>query len=165
MGYAHGAVARVEGYASRFGERDLNGDIVERGAFARAVRPGRTLPMLFQHMAETPVGRWRRLLEDAHGLFVSGDIFLDTVKGSEVWALLAGGAIDGLSIGYRTVRAQRSRGNSVRRLIELDLWEVSVVTFPMAPGARVTRVGGPETADGTRLFAEAVRGAARTLAR
>lgn len=136
-------IARIEGYAAVFHERDLNGDIVAPGAFAKSLkRRAAPVRMLYQHAAETPVGRWTSLAEDAKGLFVKGELILSSDRAREVHALLEGGALDGFSIGYQTVRAKKSGPG--RTILEADLWEVSIVTFPMAPSARVTHVGAPQ---------------------
>lgn len=136
-------IAVIEGYAAIFNRRDLNGDIIAPGAFARTLKAGTTIRMLYQHAAETPIGRWTSLKEDARGLYVKGEIILSSPRANEVYELLAGGALDGLSIGYQTVRARKPRRGE-RRILDLDLWEVSVVTFPMASGARITHVGAPQ---------------------
>ncbi len=128
----------IEGYATRFGEYDLNRDRVLRGAFLKSLipaKPGR-VKMLYQHRVEKPIGRWVQIKEDSRGLFVRGEIFLNTDLGRNVWSLISGGALDGLSIGFRTKKARRSKKG--RDLLELDLWEISIVTFPMAPGARIS---------------------------
>lgn len=135
-------IADIKGYAAVFNKRDLNGDIIERGAFAASLKQRAPIRMLYQHAAETPIGRWTSLVEDQHGLFATGEILLSSPRAREVHALLAGGAIDGLSIGYQTARAQKARGQG-RRILQADLWEVSIVTFPMAEAARVTHVGKP----------------------
>lgn len=127
---------RIEGYASRFNQTDKGGDMVMPGAFsaslARAPRP----KMLWQHDPAKPIGVWEDCAEDETGLHVRGRI-LDTVqKGREARALIEAGVIDGLSIGYRTVKSER-RADGIRMLRELDIWEVSLVTFPMLPTARV----------------------------
>ncbi len=131
--------AVLSGYASVFGIPDQNGDIVEAGAFDASLRrlrdSGRGVKMLWQHDPAEPIGVWSDVAEDALGLRVRGRLLNDVARGAEATALIHAGAIDGLSIGYRTVRAEKAgRG---RRLIELDLWEVSLVTFPMLPDARV----------------------------
>ena len=92
--------------------------------------------MLWQHDPAQPIGIWDEVREDARGLWVKGRLLPEVEKGREAAALLAAGAIDGLSIGYRTVRAERD-GKGQRMLQELELWEVSLVTFPMLPEARV----------------------------
>ena len=133
--------AVVAGYASLFGKRDQGGDIVQKGAYAaslaRLKAGGRAVKMLWQHDATQPIGVWDEVREDAVGLWVKGRILTEVEKGREAAALLTAGAIDGLSIGYRTVRAERD-GKGQRLLAELDLWEVSLVTFPMQAEARVS---------------------------
>ena len=138
-------IAEIEGYASIFHTADLNGDMIAPGAFAKSLRKNPAPAMLYSHAAEAPVGRWTSLREDARGLFVKGELILSSPRARELHALLLGGALDGLSIGYQTVRAIRAKTG--RRIVEADLWEVSIVTFPMAPEARVTRIGParPET--------------------
>ncbi len=92
--------------------------------------------MLWQHDPGQPIGVWDEVREDAVGLWVKGRILTEVEKGREAAALVQAGAIDGLSIGYRTVKAERD-GKGQRLLSELELWEVSLVTFPMLPEARV----------------------------
>ncbi len=130
-----------EGYASLFGVVDGAGDVVARGAFAASLRrrPPSEVRMLYQHFAHEPIGVWREIREDARGLYVRGRLSLDVVRAREVRALMADGAIDGLSIGFRTVRA--ARAGALRRLVEIELWEISVVTFPLLAGSGVTGVG------------------------
>lgn len=131
-----------EGYASLFNREDLGGDIVLPGAFRESlVRRGPTgIKLLFQHKPDEPIGVWQSLREDAKGLFVRGRLMLDIARGREIHALMRAGAVDGLSIGFRAVKARRDRASGVRRLEQVDLWEISVVTFPMLPEARVAVV-------------------------
>jgi HK97 family phage prohead protease len=131
-----------EGYASLFGVADLAGDIVERGAFRESLsrRGARGVSLLWQHDPATPIGRWISLVEDARGLKVRGRLSLEVMRARELRALMRDGAVDGLSIGFRTGRARADPATGRRHLISLDLWEVSLVTFPMLPGARVTAV-------------------------
>ncbi len=136
----HMSHMRISGYASLFGKRDMGGDTVRRGAFAASLlslKAGR-LPMLFAHETKQPIGVWRRMFEDATGLFVSGDIFLGDSRADRTARLVRSGAMSGLSIGYRTVRSRTLSGG--RELIELDLWEVSIVAFPMLRRARITQI-------------------------
>lgn len=155
-------VARIEGYASIFGAPDMNGDVVAPGAF-RARRPAAEIRFLYQHTAEMPIGRWLSFAEDARGLYATGELILGSEAAREAHALIAGGGLDGLSIGFQTVRARREKGRRV--ILEADLWEVSLVTFPMAPGARVTRLGPPRPAGGPEAaFAETLRAATRLIA-
>jgi uncharacterized protein len=141
LGPAVSADGAVEGYASLFGLVDLGRDRVERGAFSASLarRGARGVRFLFQHDPAEPIGAWSSISEDGRGLRVSGRLNLAVARAREVHALLRQGALDGLSIGFRAVRSLREAGG-VRRLVEIDLWEVSVVTFPMLPDARVASV-------------------------
>src|SRR5689334_8116767 len=132
----------VEGYASLFGEVDQARDMVMRGAFAGtlATRSIRRIPMLFQHDASEPIGVWLELREDHRGLFARGRLIPEVARGRELLSLLRAGAIDGLSIGFRTVKARIDPRTRIRRLIAVDLWEISIVTFPLLAGARVQAV-------------------------
>jgi HK97 family phage prohead protease len=96
--------------------------------------------MLWQHDPGEPIGRWLSIEEDARGLRVRGKLNLAVTRAREIHALMKEGAVDGLSIGYRVERARHDRVSGLRRLERLDLWEISVVTFPMLPGARVSGV-------------------------
>ena len=127
---------RIAGYACAFGNVDLGRDRVLRGAFAASLRrrPAREVRMLYQHDPARPLGRWTRMIEDAHGLWVEG-VLADAASAQDVARLLAGGALDGLSIGFRTITARHVSG--VRNIIRADLHEVSVVTFPMNAAARI----------------------------
>lgn len=130
---------RICGYASLFGQADMSGDIVERGAFAASLlsMTGR-LPMLFGHETAEPIGVWDRVFEDRTGLFVSGRL-IGGGANERISRLIREGAVSGLSIGYRAKRSARRSGGG-RRLYELDLWEVSVVAFPMLRSARITQI-------------------------
>jgi HK97 family phage prohead protease len=132
------------GYASLFGRVDLGRDVVESGAFAKSLRtrgPG-GIRMLFQHDPREPIGIWTELKEDARGLYVRGRLTEGVSRSQEVLRLMRGGALDGLSIGFRAVRAKNDSASGVRRILEADLWEISIVTFPMLPDARIERVKG-----------------------
>lgn len=130
---------RFSGYASVFGNVDSYGDIVERGAFARTIAAkGGRFPILWQHNPDEPIGVSLSMSEDPHGLAVEGELALDTQRGREAHALLRMGALEGLSIGYETINAERD--GKYRRLTELKLWEYSVVTFPANELATVTAV-------------------------
>ena len=132
-----------EGYATLFGRADGARDVVARGAFREALkaRGARGIRMLYQHAAAEPIGVWSELYEDSVGLFVRGRIVKDVERARDVLAMIRDGALDGLSIGFKTKRARTDAKSGHRIIYEADLWEVSVVTFPMLDGARVTRVG------------------------
>jgi HK97 family phage prohead protease len=131
----------VEGYASLFGIGDHGGDIVQKGAFQHslqaAVRANRKIKMLWQHDPAQPIGIWDELREDAHGLYAKGRLLEPILRAREAAALIAAGALDGLSVGYTTKEAGFDAAGA-RLLNKLELWEISLVTFPMLPGARVS---------------------------
>jgi len=130
------------GYASLFGKTDLGNDKVAKGAFSKSVRARKPagIRMLFQHNPDKPIGVWEEIVEDEKGLFVRGRITKDVANGAEVLSLMRSGAIDGLSIGLKTKRSRRDKKSGTREILEADLWEISVVTFPMLPDARVSQV-------------------------
>ena len=133
---APGGALVIEGYASLWGVADLNGDVMARGAFADSLArsgPG-GVKMLHQHEGRAPVGVWDEAVEDARGLFVRGRIMDWSAEARFARALARAGALDGLSIGFRAVTARRD--GALRVLSRVELWEVSLVTFPMLPGAR-----------------------------
>lgn len=126
---------KVTGYASRFGIKDQGGDIVVKGAFANQRRKPK---MLLQHDPAQVVGVWDVVQEDSDGLYVEGRINLGSTLGKDVHSNLEFGAIDGMSIGYRAKDAVKT--SLGRELRQVDLWEVSFVTFPMLPEAVVSSV-------------------------
>ncbi len=131
-----------QGYASLFGVVDLAGDTVVPGAFAAslAARGAAGVKLLWQHNPAEPLGIWETLEEDTRGLFVRGRLDLNVARAREVHALMKSRAVDGLSIGFKTIRSRRDAATGHRRLEKIDLWEVSIVTFPMLPQARVSAV-------------------------
>lgn len=143
----------IEGYASRFGIKDQGGDIVVKGAFGRSI--GERKPkMLWQHDPSKPIGKWVDVKEDATGLSVRGQINLDVQAGREAHALIKDGAIDGMSIGYRSRNAVKTKDG--RELRNLDLWEISLVTFPMLKEATIDMVKSLDSMDAseTKNFLE-----------
>ena len=126
------------GYASLFGEPDLAGDVVMPGAFAASLAErGAGIKMLFQHDPAEPIGVWLDIREDDTGLFVRGRLMEEVARAREILSLMRAGVLDGLSIGFRTVTAHTDPETGHRVLDHVDLWEISVVTFPMLPNARV----------------------------
>jgi HK97 family phage prohead protease len=95
--------------------------------------------MLHGHAGRSPVGVWDEVREDALGLFVRGRVLDATPEGRAAAALVRAGAVDGLSIGFRAVKARNDESGRLRVLAAVELWEVSLVTFPMLPGARITK--------------------------
>jgi uncharacterized protein len=140
--------ASFEGYGSVFGVVDAYDDIVAPGAFRRSLAEWRTKKaapaMLWQHDPHQPTGVWDDLREDAHGLFVRGRL-APTQLGRDAHALLKMGALSGLSIGFRTRKSETDNDSGLRTLTDIELWEVSIVTFPANDPARITGV----KADGT----------------
>lgn len=129
----------IEGYGSTFGNVDQGYDIVEPGAFEKTLEERGLPKMLWGHdFWEPPIGKWTKAKEDDFGLFLKGQINLDTQRGAEVHSNLKMGTLDGLSIGY--LEKDADFANGVRHLKEIDLFEVSVVTFPMNELARVDAV-------------------------
>ncbi|MGH1577213.1 HK97 family phage prohead protease [Planktotalea sp.] len=130
----------IEGYASLFGQADQGGDVVAKGAYGASLKTlnaqGRRVKMLWQHDPSAPIGVWDDVREDERGLYVKGRLLESVARGREAAALIQAEALDGLSIGYRTKKATRGEAGT-RCLQELELWEVSLVTFPMLPSARV----------------------------
>ena len=130
------AEGRFAGYASVFGKVDAGGDVVIQGAFARSLAKRRDrIRLLFQHDPTEPVGIWETIAEDGYGLFVKGRLVPGVPRADALKRLIADGALDGLSIGFRTLRATRENGQ--RKLWQIDLFEISIVTFPMMEDARI----------------------------
>ncbi len=158
-----GEIGRVKGYASRFGEPDQSGDVVVEGAFASSIArlkdAGRTVKFLWQHDPARPIGVWADVRENKTGLWVAGEVLTEVQQGREAAALMKAGAIDGLSIGYRVVKSKPNKETGGRTLLEIDLWEVSLVTFPMLPTARAHQDTPIETSDDiAAALAEALAG-------
>lgn len=141
---------QICGYAAVFGQVDLAGDLIVTGAFTETLRAADSLPlMLYQHDATRPLGRWLTARETAHGLWVEGQLAENVQLADEAAALIEQSVLTGLSIGFRTRSAQAGNGtkkgskysNIKRRLLAIDLVEISLVTFPMQPLARLSGNG------------------------
>ncbi len=141
----------IEGYGSVFGVKDSYDDIVAAGAFNDSLtqhKAAGTLPvMLWQHDSDKPMGVWTEMVEDQKGLFIKGQIALETVAGKEAYALLKMGVKLGFSIGFMTKRWSYDAETDVRTVLEVDLWEVSLVTFPANKEAMPTSVKAGEIAE------------------
>ncbi len=147
-----GFSGRFSGYASLFDQPDQSGDIVKKGAFQKILsqKPLQRIPMLAHHDPERPIGRWEVIREDAKGLFVVGVLNQEVKLACELLSLMAQGVMTGLSIGYRNIASTPSRtrrphpsqkvNSQYRYLKQLDLWEISLVTFPMLEEARIHSV-------------------------
>jgi HK97 family phage prohead protease len=147
---AAGEDGTIEGYGSVFGNVDDWDDIIAAGAFKATIaahKAAGTMPaMLWQHESDEPLGVWTEMEEDANGLKLKGKLCLDTSKGKEALALLKMGAINGLSVGYVSKEWSYNNETNIRTLTEIDLWEVSLVTFPANKKARVTNVKAVDVA-------------------
>ena len=134
----------IEGYGSVFGVKDNYDDTIAAGAFNASLaahKANGTMPaMLWQHDSGSPIGIWTEMVEDSKGLLIKGRLALETTRGKEAHALLKMGALNGLSIGFMSKQWAYDRETEVRTLTEIDLWEVSLVTFPANEKARVTNV-------------------------
>lgn len=128
----------IEGYGSVFDNVDQGGDIVAPGAFSNSLRLGRKVRMLFQHDSSRVIGTWDEIAEDDKGLRVKGKLLVNTTGGRDAYEQVKAGAIDGLSIGYRSLKSMDRNGKRV--ILQADLWEVSLVTFPMNEMARIDAV-------------------------
>ncbi len=141
---AVGSNGEVEGYASVFGVLDNYDDIIVPGAFAESMaahKSAGTMPaMLREHASREAIGVWTDMVEDATGLFVRGQLAMNTQGGKEAYELMKMKAVSGLSIGFMPVQWTYNTATDVRTLTGIDLWEVSLVTFPANPQARVTNV-------------------------
>lgn len=127
----------ISGYGAVFGNVDNGGDIILPGAFKECIAAGRKVKMLWQHDPSQPIGIWDEMREDENGLYMSGRISKKATKGAEIAELVNMGAIEGLSIGYRTQEYEMDVDKGHRNLTKLDLWETSVVTFPMNEMANI----------------------------
>jgi HK97 family phage prohead protease len=149
---------RFAGYASVFGRLDESGDIVLPGAFRKSLqkRGRERVRMLFQHDPKEPVGVWEQIAEDGFGLFVEGRLTGGVPRADALRRLIERRAIDGLSIGFRTVKASREAATGHRKLSEIDLWEISIVTFPMLDAARIGQRSHPAPGRMTRSLEAAI---------
>jgi len=149
------------GYGSIFGNKDLGNDVVVEGAFAKSIgrKGAKAVKMLYQHRADEPIGVFDEIIEDRRGLKVKGRLAMGTQRGREVYELMKMGAIDGLSIGYRVEPKGYDYDDKGKRryLKSVDLMEISAVTFPMNPKARVSAVKSDRT---VREWEEVLRDAA-----
>ncbi len=129
------------GYASVFGVVDSQRDVVHPGAFKASLKSRlQPVQLLWQHQWQSPIGVIESLFEDARGLYIKGRLLMEVAQAREAYALLKAGVIRGLSIGYSVKRAKRNIDTGVRELLDVELWEVSLVTMPANEAAQVTVV-------------------------
>jgi uncharacterized protein len=132
------------GYGSVFGVVDSYQEIVAPGAFTESLQ-SRMPSLLWQHRSGEPIGVWPSVKEDNIGLHVEGKLALKTARGAEAYELLKMGAISGLSIGFMTREDSYDKLTGIRTLKKVDLWEVSLVTFPANDSARISQVKSIES--------------------
>lgn len=130
-----------EGYASVFNNIDSQRDRVHPGAFKASIRNReKPVQLLWQHQWDKPIGVIAALFEDARGLVVKGKLLMEVAQAREAYALLKAGVVRGLSIGYSVKRSRRNPDSGIRELLDLNLWEISLVTQPANEAAQVTVV-------------------------
>lgn len=141
---------QFEGYGSVFGNTDLGGDVVMKGAFSNSIseyKRNDSMPLMFwMHDPSRVPGKWLDMAEDDNGLYVKGE-FAQTPLGDEIHTLLTMDAVRGLSIGYQTLEADWT-DEDTRLIKQVRLWEVSAVSLPMNPLAQVEHVKSQLSAAG-----------------
>lgn len=133
----------VSGYASVFGIKDKHGDIVQKGAFEESIRQlhlGKSIPILWQHRQDKPIGSIEHMEEDEYGLYISARILTSIPSGNEAWQLIKSQVVCGFSIGFVASGEYLDYSSDTRILNKIDLWEVSIVTFPANEETLITAV-------------------------
>lgn len=134
----------ISGYGSVFDITDDQQDIICPGAFYHSLANwealGKLPKMLWQHDAREPIGIWHLIEEDTKGLYVEGQLILETQRGKEAYALIKSGALDGLSIGFHVQEAEKKEHQAIRYLTRIHLIEISIVTFAANRAAQITQV-------------------------
>ena len=135
-------VGEFEGLAAAFDNLDLVGDIIKAGSFKGTIKSPKKIKMLWQHNSDMPVGVWKQFEETEKGLFAKGNLILGVRQADEAQLLMKAKALDGLSIGFRIPNkgSEFDDQTGVRTITKIDLWEVSLVTFPANPKSRISRV-------------------------
>lgn len=154
-----GDQGEIEGYALTYGNVDQGNDICLKGCATNSLRkrPANKVKMLLGHDSSIIIGKWTDFIDDEKGLLGKGRLFLNIQKGRETYELLKEDAIDGLSIGYRTIKDAWDAERHARLLEEIDMREVSVVPFPMNEQAIVTNVKADQDIKTKRQFEEFLR--------
>jgi len=134
----------ITGYASFYGVTDRHHDRIAKGAFSKTLRAwglsGKSPKMLWQHDPCRPIGVWTHLHEDEKGLYVEGRLSLGVFQADEAYLLLKEGVLEGLSIGFRTLKAEQDKTSKARVLLDIDLIEISLVTFGANSSATVQSI-------------------------
>lgn len=150
-----------EGYAAVFGNVDIGYDLLEKGAFTKTLedRPAKQVKLLYQHDRHRPIGVIKELKQDSKGLWVKGKLNVNTALGAEVKSNMKEGVLDSLSIGYRATKFEYVEKNKmiVRQLKEVELWEVSVVTFPANPKATIRSIKSQDFSPSVNVGLEVIK--------
>lgn len=151
------------GYGSVFGNVDQGDDIVAKGAFAESLKgwtqKGQLPALLWQHNTKEPIGVYTKMAEDDVGLYVEGQLALKTQRGAEAYELMKMKAVTGLSIGFQTTNDTFDSKTSIRTINNGELWEVSLVTFPMNQEALINAVKSIEEIEDFKSASEYLRNA------
>jgi HK97 family phage prohead protease len=160
------------GYGNVYDVEDQGNDIVASGAFSESLKEwgskGRMPAMLWQHNSRQPIGAYTLMKEDSTGLYVEGKLALKTQLGAEAYELMKMDAISGLSIGFMTREDTYDQKLGIRTIKKGDLYECSLVTFPMNDGSRVAAVKTIEEIgdlSGAELYLREVGGVSRSQAK
>lgn len=148
---------QIEGLAAGYGNMDSHGEIFAPGTFSKSIAAfgaaGRSPAMLLHHDVKRPVGRWDAFTESRAGMSVRGALTLDAADGREAYALLKGGALGGLSVGFRTIRANEAKDGTTI-ITEAELFEVSLVSVPSNP---ITKISGVKAVGDVRELESLLR--------
>jgi uncharacterized protein len=148
------STGEFEGYGSVFGVVDSYNEIVDKGAFVESLN-GKMPMLLWQHDTRQPIGIYTEAREDERGLYLRGQLNLDVQTGREAYSLLKQGALKGMSIGFRVLSDESDRTSGLTHLKKLDLWEVSLVSFPANDKATVGQVKANTIRDFEEFLREA----------
>lgn len=137
------AQGKFSGYASVFNIEDSYKDIILPNAFKGTLKQrniSKDIKLLWQHSPEEPIGSFNVIKEDSVGLYVEGQLLMDVARAKEAYSLIKNGSISGLSIGYNVNEAFVNKETGIRVISDVDLWEISVVTFPANNLANITHI-------------------------
>lgn len=155
---------KFSGYASIFDKKkDSYGDIIAYGAFSKSLTEGgrnkNGVPLLWQHYTDKPAGIWENLVEKKKGLWAEGLFAIDTQVGHDAYVLTKMGAVKGLSIGFDPQNSEYEidENKNQRTLKSIDLWEISIVTFPAKVNANIANVKSVQEAKTERELEDALR--------
>lgn len=148
---------KFTGYGSVFDVEDCYSEVVRAGAFKKSLAAHRkrgVLPkLLWQHRGDSIIGKYTKMKEDGYGLAVEGQLYIDEIeKAREAFFLMKEKQLDGLSIGFMSKKTSYDKEKQIRYLDEVDLWEVSLVTFPANGASRVMGAKAADEIEDVRAF-------------